>query len=104
MPLRDEIECCYNEQSRRHLGDDQGPWLPPKILYETHRNKSALGESVEQADLPRINKSALRSVSIARVFIAEVPKNGVKALLKMFNNSNLCPSDSVTWPSTAGLF
>ena len=35
VPLRDEIECCYNEQLRRHLGDDQGPWLTPKILCET---------------------------------------------------------------------
>ena len=75
LVIRDEIEGCYYEQRRRDLGDDQGSWLSSKILFEIHLNKSAWGRSVEQADLRRINKDAyVRSLSMARLFIAEVPK------------------------------
>ena len=65
MPLRDEIECCYNEQLRRHLGDDQGPWLPPKILCETRSKQVRLGESVEQAEFAA-NEERRIAISVYR--------------------------------------
>jgi hypothetical protein len=75
--------------------------LSSKTLCKTHRNKSAWGESVEQADLPRINKDALRSLSYRKDTYSRSAQNGVKAFLKSFHNCNLCPSDSLSSPSTA---
>ncbi len=74
LTTRDEIERCHYKQRRRHLPDYQGSWLPCKALCETHRNKSSWIDCEEQAELAAINKDALRSLSIATMCIAEVPK------------------------------
>ena len=77
--IRDEIECCYNEQRRRHLGDDQRPWLTRKFLCETHLNKSAWIDSLEQAELAA-NKQKRIATSVYRKDVySRNNQNGVKA-------------------------
>src|SRR5262249_22052917 len=83
--IRDEIDCRYNEQRRRHLGDDQGRWLSRKVLCEIHLNKFAWCGFVEQADLPRVDKDGGRSC-LSRWCLYKSTQNRVKTFLKMFHN------------------
>ena len=84
------IEHCNHEQHRRHLAGDQSPWLTRKFLCETHRNKSAWINSLEQAEVAA-NKQRRIAIFVYRKDIySRSAQNGVKVFLKCFHNCNLC--------------